>query len=126
MRKISKTGCRGFSLIEVMFGIAILSVVSVAALSAFINSTLLTESSRNLVTAACDAQYVLEQIKAQDFSSIPSYIANYSSTQFNNLPGETVTFPNPSYTSTLDTITVRIDWSERAARSYSLTTRYAQ
>jgi hypothetical protein len=88
---------------------------------------LLTESSRNFVTAANDAQYALEQIKAQSFSNIPSYISGYSATQFTNLLGENITFPNPIYTSTLDTITVQITWNERnASRTFAITTRYAQ
>lgn len=65
---------KGFTLIELVFSVSILLVVVVASLSAIIGSALLIESSRNLATAACDAQYVLEQIKSQSFADIPSYI----------------------------------------------------
>jgi len=117
----------GFSLIELMFGVSILLVTIIAALSATINSMFLSESTRNLVTASNDAQYVLEQIKSQSFSNIPTYISGFPSTKFNNLSGETVTFPSPVYTSNLDTLTVNITWNERnAARAFSITTCLAQ
>lgn len=110
-----------------MFGVAILLVTIIAALSSTIGSVFLNESSRNLVTASNDAQYVLEQIKAQSFNDIPAYVSGFSSTKFNNLPQETVTFPGPVYTANLDTITVNIAWNERnAARTFSITTRFAQ
>ncbi len=126
-RKIIKLTRRGFSLIELMFGVSILLVTIIAALSSTINSMFLSESSRNLVTASNDAQYVLEQIKTQSFSNIPTYISSISSSKFNNLSGETVTFPGPAYTSNLDTITVQINWNERnATRTFSITTRFAQ
>ncbi len=118
---------RGFSLIELMFGVSILLIAIIAALSSTTNSMFLSESSRNIVTASNDAQYVLEQIKTQSFSNIPAYISSFSSTKFNNLPAETVTFPSPAYTLNLDTITVNITWSERnATRTFSITTRFAQ
>jgi len=117
----------GFSLIELMFGVSILLVVIIAALSSTINSMFLNESSRNIVIAANDVQYVSEQIKTQSFSNIPSYIQNYSPNQFNNLPNENITFPSPSYGSSLDTITIQINWNERnATRTFSITTRFAQ
>lgn len=126
-RKIIKLTCGGFSLIELMFGVSILVVVIIATLSAAINSIFLNESSRNIVIAANDAQYALEQIKMQNFSNIPNYIQNYSSNQFSNLPNENITFSNPSYGSNLDTITIQINWNERnATRTYSTTTRFAQ
>jgi len=126
-RKIMKFRRRGFSLIELMFGVFVLLVTIIAALSSSINSMFLNEASRNLVTASNDAQFVLEQIKTQSFSNIPTYISSFSSTKFNNLAQEQVLFPNPVYTSNLDTITINITWNERnAARTFSITTRFAQ
>lgn len=122
-----KLSCRGFSLIELMFGVFVLLVVIIAALTSTINSIFLNESSRNIVIAANDAQHVLEQIKTQSFSNIPNYIQNYSSYQFSNLANENITFPSPSYGSNLDTITIQINWNERnATRTYAITTRFAQ
>jgi prepilin-type N-terminal cleavage/methylation domain-containing protein len=118
---------KGFSLIELMFGVAILLVTVIAALSSTIGSMFLNESGRNLVTASNDAQYVLEQIKTQSFTNIPTYISGVSPTKFNNLPEERVTFPSPAYTANLDTLTVNITWKERnATKTFSITTRFAQ
>ncbi|MDD5464930.1 MAG: prepilin-type N-terminal cleavage/methylation domain-containing protein [Candidatus Omnitrophica bacterium] len=125
--KIIKSRRRGFSLIELMFGVVVLLVTIIAALSSTINSMFLNESSRNIVTAANDAQYVLELIKTQSFGNIPAYVSGFSPTKFNNLSAETVTFPGPVYTANLDTITVNITWNERnAAKTFSITTRFAQ
>ncbi|PIQ88026.1 MAG: hypothetical protein COV73_01015 [Candidatus Omnitrophica bacterium CG11_big_fil_rev_8_21_14_0_20_43_6] len=118
---------KGFSLIETMFSVFILLVIIIAAVLAITSATFLIGSSRNLVTASNDAQYILEQIKAQSFSDIPAYIASYPTETFDNLPDEEISFPSPVYTSTLDTITVQMDWNERnAAQTYSITTRLAQ
>ena len=118
---------RGFSLIETMLSVSILLIVIIAAVLAIISSTFLIESSRNLVTASNDAQYVLEQIKTQSFSNIQAYVLNYPSAGFSNLPEESVSFPNPVYTANLATINVQITWSERnATRTFSITTRFAQ
>ena len=118
---------KGFTLIELMFSVAILLVAIVASLSAIINSMLLIESSRNLVTASNDAQYVLEQIKSQSFADIPNYISSLSTTKFTNLVDERVTFPSTLYTANLDTITVNITWKERnVTKTFSITTRFAQ
>lgn len=127
MKNSPKIDSRGFSLVELVFGVAILLIVAIGGLGSFINCMLLNRSSRDTVIAATDAQYVLEQIKAQGFSGISAYISGYPAGQFTNLPGETVSFPNPGYTSTLSTITVQITWNERnAARNFSLTTRFAE
>lgn len=118
---------RGFSLIETMLSVSILLIVVISALLAITNVMFLNESSRNMVTASNDAQYVLEQIKTKSFSDIPGFVGGYSSGEFNNLPQETVSFPNPVYTANLDTITVQISWSERdATRTFSITTCFAQ
>ena len=118
---------RGFSLIETMLSVSILLVVIIAAVLAIISSTFLTESSRNLVTASNDAQYVLEQIKTQSFGNIAAYVLSYPSDQFSNLLQENISFPNPVYTANLDTITVQVTWDERnVTRTFSITTRFAQ
>ncbi len=118
---------KGFSLIETMLSVSILLIVIIAAVLAIISSTFLIESSRNLVTASNDAQYVLEQLKTQSFSNIQTYVSDYPADGFSNLPQESISFPNPVYTANLDTITVQVTWNERnAARTFSITTRFAQ
>ena len=136
-KKILKLRNKGFTLIELMFGISILLIAIIASLSAFINCMFLNESSRNLTTAVHDAEYVLEQIRAQEGpNDISSYISSYPSAQFpqiKSLPNENITFfPNPvytptSFTQTLDTITVQISWDERnVQKTFSITTCFAK
>ncbi|HNW39613.1 MAG TPA: prepilin-type N-terminal cleavage/methylation domain-containing protein [Candidatus Omnitrophota bacterium] len=121
-----KTRNKGFTLIELMVGVAILLIVIIATLGSFIYCMLLNESSKNIAMASNDAQYALEQIKNISFNNIPAYIQNYPSTQFANLPNESITFPNPVYTSTLDTIVVEITWNERnVQKTFTLTTCFA-
>lgn len=119
---------KGYSLIELMFGVAILLIPITVSLLSFVNCILLNESSRNIVTAANDAQYALEQIKAQkNFANIQNFILGYPATTFTNLINERITFPNPVYTSTLDTIAVQISWNERnVTKTFSITARFAQ
>ena len=122
-----RSASKGFTLIETILSVSILLIVVIAALLAVTNSIFLNEFSRNLVTASNDAQHVLEQIKAKSFNDIPAYVSGYPASEFSNLPQETVSFPNPGYTSNLITITVQISWDERnATRTFSITTRFAQ
>lgn len=112
----------GFSLIEVMLGVAILAVVITASLLTFVNCVLLNDASRNLVTASNDAQYVLEQIKALDYNSISSYAAP----EFSNLSNEMITI-NRSIGATLSTVTVNVNWQENQnTKNFSLSTYFAK
>jgi prepilin-type N-terminal cleavage/methylation domain-containing protein len=114
---------RGFTLIELMFGVLILLVVIIAALLSFIHSMLLNEASNNLTIAVNDAQYVLEQIKAlDDYDDIPSY----TPPTLNNLINETITL-NRTIGTNISTITVNVSWQERQnTRSFSLATCIAK
>lgn len=117
----------GFSLIETLFSVSILLIVIVAAILTITSATALISASRNLVTASGDAQYALEQIKTLSFDDIPAHIASYPANQFSNLSEENISFPNPVYTTNLDTITVLITWEEKnAERQFSVTTRLAR
>lgn len=121
-KRIAVSGSRAFSLIELMTAAAILVVVITGSLLTYINCMLLNDSSRNLVTAANDAQYVLEQIKALDYSSISAY----TPPSFSNLSGETVTLTN-SIGATLATVTVNVSWTEnQTTKSFSLSTYFAK
>lgn len=115
---------RGFTLLELMVAVAILLIVITGLLTAFINCILLNESNNNLVKAANDAQYVLEQIKALAYTDISAY----SYPTFNNLPSETITLTRPgSISDPLRTITVAVSWQERTqTRSFSLATYFAK
>ncbi len=121
---------RGFTLLELMFGVSVLSIAIIAALSSFINCAFLSESSRNLVTAANDAQYVLEQIKALDYDTriATNFPSGYTLPTFTNLKNEVVAFdPSPTIGPSISTIAVKVSWTERQkSRSFSLATYFAK
>ncbi len=113
---------KGFSLIELLIAVAIVLVVLVGSLLAFVQLMLLNESSANLVIAANDAQFVLEQMKNEAYEDLSSY----APPTFSNLSSETVTLTRNIGTS-IATITVNISWQERQnARNFSLSTCFAK
>jgi len=123
---------RGFTLLELMFGVSVLLVTIIAVLSSLINCVFLSESSRNLATAANDAQYVLEQIKAlaldYDTCIATNFPSGYTMPTFTNLKNEVVAFvPSPTIGSSISKITVKVSWTERQdSRSFSLATYFAK
>mgnify|MGYP001606235697 CR=1 FL=1 len=113
---------RGFSLVELMFGVAILLVVICGSLLTFVYCMLLNESSKNLTIATNDAQYVLEQIKALPYNGISSY----TPPTFTDLPNETITLDR-TIGASISTIAVNVNWQERQnSRSISLSTYIAK
>jgi len=127
MMKLSN---KGFSLLELMFGVSILLVVVIALLSAYINCMLLNESSRNLTTAANDAQFVLEQLKGLDYATriATNFPSGFTLPTFTNLINEQVAFdPAPTIGDSISKITVKVSWTERQkSRSFSLATYFAK
>ncbi len=115
-------------MIELMIGVSILLVAVLAAALSLINSMFLSESSRNLVIAANDAQYVLEQIKELDYDTqiAANFSTNYTLPAFTNLNNEVVAFdPAPVTGSAISKITVKVSWIERQNnRSFSLATYF--
>lgn len=121
-----KSSSRGFSLLELMISVAILLIVISGLFVTFVYCILMNESNNNLVKAANDAQYVLEQIKG-----VTSYdgINSYSPPALNNLPNENI--PNPTitdlYGNQVKEITVNVNWVERnRQRNFQLSTRIAR
>lgn len=103
---------------ELMIGVAIILIVLVGTLLSFVHLMLLNETSRSLVIAANDAQYVLEQMKNEAFGDLVSYTAPV----FANLDSEAVSLTRNIGTN-LATVTVNISWQERQnARNFSLST----
>ncbi len=122
---------KGFTLIEVMFGIFILLISLLAILSGFFGAMFLNNSSSDLTIAVNDAQYVLEQIKSLDYSSCVKNLPNacFTLPVFNNLPQETVAFdPAPTaIDANLRMITVKVSWLDKGqTRSFSLASYFAQ
>jgi Tfp pilus assembly protein PilV len=117
---------KAFSLIEVMIAAAILLISIVTLLFIFVSCGVLNESNGNLITAAVDAQNVLEQIRNLSYSQIDDFIDNFSSTTFSNLDNETVAISN-SETDGLMEVTVNVNWTDRGrAKNFSLTTKFAR
>ncbi len=57
---------RGFTLVEVLLGSAIMTIVVVALLGAFFGQTFLNTNARNLTAAMNDATRVMEEIRRQN------------------------------------------------------------
>jgi prepilin-type N-terminal cleavage/methylation domain-containing protein len=113
---------RAFSLIELMVAVAILAVALTGALLTYVNCMLLNESSRNMVIAACDAQHVLEELRALNYGSISGYTAPV----FSNLNNETVTLTS-TVGSSVATVNVDISWQERqVSKNLSISARIAK
>ena len=107
---------------ELMIGVAIILIVLVGTLLSFVQLMLLNEASKNLVIAANDAQYVLEQMKNEAYDDLASYTAP----TFDNLNSEAITLTR-SIGANLATVTVGVSWQERAnARNFSLSTCFTR
>ncbi|MFH0762370.1 MAG: prepilin-type N-terminal cleavage/methylation domain-containing protein [Candidatus Omnitrophota bacterium] len=113
---------KGLTLLEVMITSAILLVAICGLLFTFISCIFMNESDNNLVVAAGDAQYVLEEVKALPYAEI----AGYSAPEFNNLTGESVTL-NKDIGAQIAEVTVNVNWTERQRnKALSLSTRIAK
>ena len=124
---VRSINCKGFSLIEVMVATAILLIILSGLLLAFVYCILLNQSNNNLVIAANDAQYVLEEIKGLAYSGISNFINNFNPSQFSNLNNEIITFPNPNIGTAIAEVTVDVSWIERQRqRNFQLSTRIAK
>ncbi|MCM8796720.1 MAG: prepilin-type N-terminal cleavage/methylation domain-containing protein [Candidatus Omnitrophica bacterium] len=113
---------KAFSLIEIMMAVAVLTIAIIPFLLAILNGILLIDSSRNLVCAANDAQYVLEEMKTINYANL----STYTPPTFNNLNNETVTL-DKNIGATISTITVNINWQEtERVKNISIATCFAQ
>jgi len=113
----------GFTLTELMIAMGILLIAISGLLTTFVYCILLNESNNNLVTAANDAQYVLEEIKGLAYNNINSY----TPPAFNNLENETIPNPTVVEISGIKEVTVNVSWSERGrSRNWTLSTRIAR
>lgn len=117
---------KGFTLLELMIAAAILLIAIVGLLFAFVNCILMNESNNNLVIAANDAQYVLEQIKARTYEDIDDFINTFNPSEFSNLNNEEITFPDTTIGASIATIIVNVRWTERQReRNFRLSTYVA-
>lgn len=116
---------RGFTFLEFIIVSGVLLVAIIGLLFTFINCTLLNDTNNEMVTAAGDAQYILEQMKSLAYDDIDSY----TPPSFAHLLNETI--PSPIITQVsqdVKEVTVSVNWTDKRgrARTFSLTTRFAQ
>ncbi len=108
-----------------MFTSALLLISITALLYTFVNCIFLNASNKELLTAANDAQYVLEQIKSRAFSDI---IGDYAPPNLANLQDESISVPAETSIGSsgrVKEVEVNVSWTDkrRRAREYVLTTR---
>ncbi|MFH0739176.1 MAG: hypothetical protein V2A59_04920 [Candidatus Omnitrophota bacterium] len=121
----NKRSKAGLTLLEVMFTSALLLISITALLYTFVNCIFLNASNKELLTAANDAQYVLEQIKSRAFSDI---IGDYTPPNLANLQDESISVPAETSIGSsgrVKEVEVNVSWTDkrRRAREYVLTTR---
>ncbi|MCX5701914.1 MAG: prepilin-type N-terminal cleavage/methylation domain-containing protein [Candidatus Omnitrophica bacterium] len=117
---------KGVTLLESMVAVAILAVVVTGLLYTFVTCLLMNESNNNLIKAANDAQYLLEQVKGLSYPDI-------TNSTLTNLHNETVLYNGtitPVVTevaTNLKEVTVYVAWTEKGRnRYYNLSTRIAR
>lgn len=118
----------GFSMLELVVAAGVLGFTLVALLAFFLNAIYLNELSRDRTTAISHAQYVTEDIRNTDFSTVPAQItagtwnwntATVSAKGLVALKDESIT---TSYSgSGIITVTVTVSWNEAAGRAQSMT-----
>jgi len=115
---------KGFTLLELMVATAILVFVITGLLATLVYCILLNETNNNLVIAANDAQYVLEQMKTLAYDELDDYAPQ----QFTNLPNETIADPQVNeIKSGIKEITLNVSWLERKRqRNFSLSSRVSK
>ncbi len=118
---------KGFSLIEMMFGVLILVIGFVGVHQVLTTCMLLNVRNSSLTIAANDAQYVMEQIKALDYDTcIATNFSGgcYTLPVFTNLTNETVTCDNIASGTKMRQVTVKIEWEGRSGQQeeYALAT----
>lgn len=123
-----RSSCRGFTLIELMFGVFVLIIGLAGVQQGLISCLFLNVQNSHLTVAANDAQYVMEQIKSLDYDTcIATNFSQgcYTFPVFYNLPHETVVCTNVPSGANRRQITITIRWMERERhREYSLATYF--
>jgi len=113
----------GFTLWELMVAATIAAIAIGGLFAAFSGSISLSEANNNLITAATDAQCVLEEISALPFNDIDSY----SVPAFSNLENENVVVSVSSVGTNIKEVTVDVSWTHKQRPgSFRLSTRFAR
>jgi Tfp pilus assembly protein PilE len=121
---------KGLTLIEVLIAAAVLIVSCSLVFLLFTNCIILNESNRNLTLAVSHAQYILEEIKNTNFSSIKTSIdggtwdwtiATLSGHELTALTNEEITTSEAGTDPDLLNITVTVNWQDRGGRNRTIT-----
>ena len=120
-----KLSNKGFTLVELLLGATIMAFALTAFLVIFINCIFLNTSNSNQSIATSHAQYALEEIKSNNFTSIASQTwsnAIIISKGLAPLSSESIAI-NVTGTNVLD-VAVTVSWRDRGIRnrSYALET----
>jgi prepilin-type N-terminal cleavage/methylation domain-containing protein len=117
-----KLSDKGFTLAELLLAAAILAFVLSSLLLVFINCIILNESSRNLTVAVSHAEFALEEIKHQDFSSIASSTWDTSTIVSKGLiPLNSESLVITATGMSPKNINATVNWRDRAVRNRSAT-----
>ena len=131
-KRIKMQNRRGFTLSELMVAAAILVLTISALLYVFVSCLLMNEANSELITAASDAEYVLEQIKACAYIDIDSYTVPTELTNPLTAHLRNEQIPPPLVVGSDDdpirTVTVTVRWSGRNGfpRAFTLVTQIAR
>ncbi len=109
-----KTATKGFSLIEVLFTLIVLSIAAVAISRSGLNNLSLINSARSMNEATILAQSVLKEsllMPADKIARKGSHITDKVRYEWNtNLGSELVSDANSDYSIEMEIITVTVNW----------------
>lgn len=118
-----------FSLSELLVAMAILAFVISSLLLLFVSVALMNEANSQMIIAAHDAEYVMEQIRAlptDSFDALDAYIVpqNLTDPATSRLRNETITV-DPGSGFNMRIVNVTLEWNERKnrRRQFSLLTQ---
>lgn len=120
------------SLVEVMISAVLFLTVVSGLFTSIVNCMFLNQSNANTITAALDAQYILEEIKSLTYSDITvTYLnTNYPSANFNNLDNESLSYTVNDIvggSNVRKEVVVEVSWNERSrSREFKLSTRFVK
>lgn len=119
-----------FTLVELLLVVGLLVFAVSASLMLFANCILMNEHNRSLTIATSHAQYVMEEIKNQNFSVIESGINNgdwdwgpseITARGLDTLDSETIDTNETGTASDLLNVIVAVNWQSRGGRANNMT-----
>jgi prepilin-type N-terminal cleavage/methylation domain-containing protein len=111
----------GFTLIEVMFAVIIVSLALFSIAFLFAKGTIFVTEIRQTAIAIQAAQEEMELIRDMSFSNILTLNSSFIAAGFSNLKNPTgiLTVDNPYSTDDMRRITVTVNWISSQGRNFS-------